>query len=207
MGKRTLYNLRQLREKKYTEIDLGEEFSQIMGKPEARFAAMLYGPSGSGKSVFALRLAAEFARRYGKTLYVSHEEATNKTLQNRIVEFGIDAQRLWVADQWPFEKVLEKTRTNHYRFIVFDSVQYMKLTPAQLKQLFAEFPKRKLSVAMVSFGGAKPGNTTGANALLHACDVKLHFYNGTVTSHGRYLKQVLRKTLFKVQIEAQGGLF
>lgn len=207
MAKRTLFNLRQISEKKYVEIDLGEEFSSLMGKPEARFAAMAYGPSGSGKSVFALRLANEFSKRYGKTLYVSHEEAANKTLRDRIAEYGIDSKKLWIADQWSFEKVLEKNRTGHYRLLVFDSVQYMRFTPEQLKTLFAAFPKRKMAVLLISFGSSKPGSTDGANKLLHACDVKLHFYQGQVYSHGRYIKHPIKKQLFKAAQAVQGGLF
>lgn len=187
----------QLKAKKYETIDLGDRFRELFGTIQTKFAIMIYGPSGCGKSVLTLELC-QALEKHGKTLYNSHEEQDNMTLQDRINNFNIDSKKLTIAVSVPFEEMVNKIRKGHYSYCVIDSVQFMAFTYDQLKEL-KELAKRKkkFGIIMVSRGDAKykPKN---AIEHLHACDVKCFMKNGYADVESRYLKEDVRKQIFKI---------
>jgi archaellum biogenesis ATPase FlaH len=197
-----IISLKSLKKKQYETLDLGAEYAALLGTLQTRFVMMLYGQSGSGKSVFALQLAARLARE-GKVLYNSHEEKDNKTLQDRVNMFGVDAARLYIGVSLDFDQMVEKIRRNHYHFVVIDSVQYMSFTYDQLIRLNELFRrKKKFGVIMVSFGSS-PGNPDRARDLLHASDVKCRFHDGRLTVVSRYLEYPVGKILFRTGSKQQ----
>lgn len=207
MGARDIFNVKTIQEKKYDTLELGE-YDKLFGCCESRFTAMLYGHSGSGKSVFALELADYLAKNVGKTLYNSHEEKVNQTLQSRINDWNIGASKLFFGNALKFDRMMDVIRKNYYRVVVIDSVNYMDFTGEQLKELRTVFAKRKLVVVMVSFGdkmGAPSGGTCGKD-LLHASDVKCFFKGGKLNITSRYLKAPVDKNLFG-RVDPQLKLF
>lgn len=192
---RKIFSIKSIREKRYRYASLDPYYAALMGEPEMRFVAMFYGKSGSGKSVFCLKFADYYARNFGKVLYNSHEERTGKTIQDRIKEYDIYANRLWVADRMSFDEMCKSIEKNYYRMVVIDSVQYMGFTMDQLKELLERFSKRHLAVVMVSFG-TKLGSPVGGTDLLHASDIKGFFFNGQVHFISRYLNRPVNKQLF-----------
>lgn len=189
-------NVAQLLAKKYTDVELGE-FKEELGNIEGKTVITYYGPAGSGKSVRALQLANLLAAKYGKTLYNSHEERLNKTLQDRVRSFNIDSPNLKLADGWDFDTLMERTKKNKYRVVVIDSVQYMKFTIEQFRKFKHEFRKRNIIVIMLQFGTGlgKPGDKD----LLHASDVKVYVNNGKLISLSRYNSKPCKKTLFSTK--------
>ena len=131
---RDIYNVKTIREKKYDTLDLGE-YNHLLGECESRFVMTLYGHSGSGKSVFALRFADYFAKYVGKTLYNSHEEKINQTLRDRIKEWNINAPKLFFGNSLKFGRMVDVIRKNRYRAVFIDSVKYMDFTDEQLQEL------------------------------------------------------------------------
>ena len=188
-----IFNVKSVRERNYDTLDLGERFNELLGRPEAKFTAMLYGGSGCGKSVFALQLADYFAKHYGKVLYNSHEEI-NQTLSNRIQSFNIDAPKLYFGNKLDLDEMMHKIKRNYYRMVIIDSVQYMEFTEEQYKYLRETFAKRKLAIVMVSFG--TKGNPTKAKDLLHASDIKAFFKDGKIDVMSSYLSKPKVKRLF-----------
>jgi hypothetical protein len=193
---RDIYNVKTIQDKRYDTLDLGE-YNGLFGRCESRFVVTLYGHSGSGKSVFALRLADYFAKNIGKTLYNSHEEKINQTLRDRINEWNIDAPRLFFGNALKFERMVDVIRKNYYRAVFIDSVKYMDFTDAQLKELREIFAKRKLAIVMVNFGEklGVPSGTSGKD-LLHASDVKCFFKGGRLNVTSRYLQAPVDRVLF-----------
>jgi predicted ATP-dependent serine protease len=192
---REIFNIKSIREKKFHRLELIPEYAELMGIPERKFTGIFYGESGSGKSVKALQFADYFAKNFGKVLYNSHEEKVNQTIQDRIFNFNINAQRLWIANGISFERMCGYIEKNYYRLIIIDSVKYMNFTIDQLKELRERFAKRLLSVIMVDFGESK-GKPASGRDLIHASDVKMYFKNGRVHSVSRYLDQPSEKQLF-----------
>jgi predicted ATP-dependent serine protease len=195
MAKRVIFNIKTIKEKKFHKLELSPEYADLMGIPERRFTSIFYGESGSGKSVLALQYANYFAKNFGKVLYNSHEETINQTIQDRINNFNIDAQKLWVANGVDFDEMCNLIERNYYRLVIIDSVKYMNFTIDQLKELRRRFAKRLLSVLMIDFGETK-GKPASGKDLIHASDVKMYFKNGRVYSISRYLDQPSEKQLF-----------
>lgn len=187
----------QLKNKRYDTIDLGDRFRELFGTMQTKFVIMVYGPSGCGKSVLALELC-QALEKYGKTLYNSHEEQDNMTLQDRIKNFNIDSKKLTIAVSVPFDEMVRKIKKGHYCYCVIDSVQFMAFTYDQLKEL-KELAKRKkkFGIIMVSRGDKKY-NPKNAIEHLHACDVKCFMKNGFADVESRYLKNDVRKQIFKI---------
>lgn len=198
MAKKRIFSIKAIKEKKYQYLDLAPEYAFLMGEAEKKFIGLFYGESGSGKSVFTLQFAAYFARNFGKVLYNSHEEGANKTIQDRVNNFNIDAKRLWIADTFSFEEMCSYIEKNYYRLVIIDSVKYMNFTVDQLKRLRELFAKRQLSIIMIDFGKSK-GNPASGIDLLHAADIKLYFKNGRVHALSRYLGKPVEKQLFTPQ--------
>lgn len=190
-----IFSIKTIKEKKFQTLDLCPEYAYLMGYPEKRFTGIHYGQSGSGKSVLTLQFADYFARNFGKVLYNSHEEKISQTIQDRINNFNIDADKLYVANGLSFDRMCHYIQRNYYRLVIIDSVDYMKFTVDQLKELRTHFAKRLLSVIMVDFGKTE-GNPKSGYDLIHASDVKLFFKNGRVHSTSRYLDQPIEKQLF-----------
>ena len=195
-----------LMKKRYKPVKTGP-YTQLIGGIDGNCTITAYGPSGMGKSVFILKLANHLAGAFGKVLYNSHEEALNKSLQDRVRNFVPNLHhKVYFADSWPFETMLQKIKVNKYRVLVIDSVQYMRFTAEQLKTLRETYKKRQIIVIMVSFGTAL-GKTRGADDLLHDSDVKLYFSKGKVYSQSRYMGNALvtQKLFEATEIPAMDG--
>jgi archaellum biogenesis ATPase FlaH len=206
MAAREIFNVRTIRERKYHTLSLGDSYNNLFGEPEAKFTAMCYGPSGSGKSVFTLQLANYIAANIGKVLYNSHEERVNQTIQQRIREYEINSEKLFFGNALSFETMMDKIRRNYYRVVVIDSVQYMQFTYEQFREMRAAFTKRHLGVIMVSFGSSE-GNPDRAKDLLHASDIKLFFKSGSVKVVSRYTGKPVSRLLFRPQKDSTPTLF
>ncbi len=204
MAQRKIFNIKSVKGKSYKTLDIGD-YNQLFGRPESKFTAMNYGASGGGKSVFTLQFGAYYANNIGKVLYNSHEEGVNQSLRDRIVEFEIDAPRLYFGNKLSYEEMCYKIERNYYRLVIIDSVQYMNFTYEQLKELRERFNRRLLSVMMVSFGNTK-GSPDKAKELLHASDIKAFFKNGRVNITSRYLSKPVDKVLYQPQQATTQGL-
>ena len=190
-------NLRQLAAKRDVEVNFGK-YQDIMGDVDGNCNIIIYGMGGGGKSVLAMQLSYELALLYGKALYNSHEEKTNRTFKKRANDFLPPFNPLvkfHTGEEYDFETLCRYIERSKYRVVVIDSVQYMRFTVEQLTEMRQRFKRRKFILIMISFGTGV-GSTDGANKLLHACDVKLHVKNGKLTSHGRGLDAVVVKQLF-----------
>jgi archaellum biogenesis ATPase FlaH len=207
--KARIINIKTLKEKKYDELDLGEYYNKLFGQVESKTLFFFYGTSGSGKSVFTMSFANFLCDHIKlKGLYCSHEEALKKSMRDRANNFKIESKRLYIGQNIDFNTLLDKIRRNYYRLAIIDSVQYMRFTYEQLKQLNAEFTKRKLIVILASFGTAYK-NPSCSNEIMHACDVKVFFDAGVATIDSRYLDTVKKIRLFSPQTTAiqQQSLF
>jgi len=197
MAARNIFSVKSVKEKKYRTLDIGE-YAKLFGFPEGKFVAIFYGSAGSGKSVFALKFADFYAKNIGKVLYNSHEEGVRQTLKDRIVEHNIDAQRLYFGNALSFDEMMHKIKRNYYRLVIIDSIQYMGFSYAQLKQIRETFPKRHLSLILVSFGSKnQPQN---AKDHFHASDIKAFFENGRLHVISRYTSRPVSKQLFSEQV-------
>lgn len=190
-----IFSIKAIKAKRYDTIDLGEYYNNLLGNIESRTAIFAYGTSGSGKSVFILKLSDHFSIKHGKAIYNSHEEATKKSIQDRINNFEISSVKLFIGEQISFDDMMRKIKSNYYRLAVIDSVQYMQFTYAQLIELNETFKKRKIVLIIVSSGQAykKPDCSKD---IMHACDVKMFFDKGEAIVDSRYKNQTVKTRIF-----------
>jgi DNA replication protein DnaC len=201
-----IYSVKRLQRKKFKPVAVGE-YSSVLGEIEGNCNVIAYGSSGSGKTTFILKLANYLSKKYGKALYVSYEEDTNKSVVERTKRWNIDSEKLYFAGRMNYDQLVDKVHKNKYRVLVIDSLQYANFTYQNLIDFRARFKKRNIILLMLSFGNAL-GKTLGFNDHLHASDVKLYFNQGELTSVSRYLGSVVKKQLFKPEeVKSEGALF
>lgn len=188
-------NVKQLRARKYKEVDLGE-YSELLGDIEGKCLMFAYGPPAGGKSTWVLKLVNYLSEKYGKTLYDSHEEGINKTLQSRVIENNIDGPKLYFIAGLSHEQRMAFIRRRKPRVVVIDSVQMARLTYAQLIEMREMFRKRNIIFILVSFGKGLY-QCAGAESLHHSADIKLHFRSGMLTAQSRYTGKQIKVRLFK----------
>lgn len=201
--KQRIININTLKEKKYDELDLGSYYNDLFGTIESKTSIFIYGSPGSGKSVFTIKLANEYADLIGKTLYNSHEEALKKSMRDRAINFNLCSKKLYIGATLDFDYLVKKITSNHYRMVIIDSVQYMSLTYEQIKTLNSLFAKRKIIFVYVSFGNAYK-NPKCSHDIMHSCDIKLYFDAGMLTIDSRYKSEITKVKLFTPK-KAQGA--
>lgn len=201
-----LLSVKDLKEKNFKIIQFSPEWAEKYGNPEKGFSALFYGPSGSGKSVEALKLADYIADTHGKVLYNSCEERISKSLQERVQEHGIGSQRLYFGDNMTFEELMAKLEKGRFAAVFIDSLQYMNFTYDQYKQ----FKKRYPSVALVFISQVNNrGTVNGGEKFIHAVDIKVNIVAGLAEIRSRFLqKGHVKVRLFgKEKQPAQTSLF
>jgi GTPase SAR1 family protein len=206
-----MFNNRSLREKKFHSVMDTEKakahpelayWRNILGDMEGRCKIMVYGRSGSGKSVLVLRLAQFLSQIYGKAAYNSWEERVNKTLKLRVENFDITSPTLWFLDSNDYEELCTRIEKLYLRIVVIDSVQYAKFTKDQLLDIERRFAKRHIIYILVSFGTVE-FKTRGADDLLHACDIKIYVSRGKAHVTNRYLHKKAIIELFDEELSIE----
>ena len=182
MGK--IISLKALRERRFKSLAFTGFWKELIGEPEQNFKVLCYGPEKSGKSTLVIKLANYLAENFGKCLYNSHEEGHSKTFQDRIERNNIGSENLFIGHKVSFEDMMsESFRKKYYKFVVIDSLQYMKLTYEQYKQLTERY--RNMSFIFISQMNGR-GKIKGGTDIAHAVDVKIHCFEGMARVESRF---------------------
>lgn len=184
----------ELTKKTFVTLDFEGEWLERYGNPEQNFKAIFYGPSGSGKSVEALKLSQYIAENLGRVLYNSHEEGLGKSLQDRVITHEITSKKITFADRMPFKEMCEKALKGRYKTVVIDSVQDMRFTYSNFKRFRDRFPRK--SIILINQANAR-GSLKGSTDILHACDIKARFDGGKITVRSRFLTGYYEGVLFQ----------
>lgn len=133
----------EMLKKKFKILELVGEWLEMLGKPEANGTWIIWGKSGSGKSVLSM-LVAKMLTEFGKVAYDALEEGSRLTMQKRIIDFGMTEDKVRrnfvILNREPIEILKERLRKPKHPTIVFiDSVQYSGLTKKQYIALKEEF--------------------------------------------------------------------
>ena len=164
--------LSELKQLKFETIKLNSEYSELIGEPESNFYATIYGQPGNGKSTWTIKLAEYLSNNFGKVLYNSSEEGISKSLQNKANLISSDY--LHFGNCKDYQSLRSEMKKGHYRFIVLDSINDMKLSPEDLKELRKEFYKCGFIGILQS---TKDGKFKGSNEFAHDADIKIRLEN------------------------------
>ena len=134
---------RDLRDYRYDQYEFEGKWYDLVGKPGKKFHMMVYGRPKQGKSYFCFDLA-QYLSNFGKVLYIAAEEGFSATLQKKLEDMGGDNDNLDFANFRDYETIKNALPGHDYRFVVIDSVNYIKIEPEEIEQLKADNPRMAL---------------------------------------------------------------
>ncbi len=163
----------QLGQKKFNVMPFDGVWKSFIGEPEINFSAIVYGPSGNGKTSFCVKFA-KYLTNFGKVLYLSHEEGISKTIQvafNRENMHEVNGKIIIAEKATLPELIAYLSKRNSPSIVFLDSLDYMKLTVEQYKILRSKFPKKAFII--VSWGTFKKPNCKAGEDIEFMSDVKI----------------------------------
>lgn len=187
-----LVSSRDLRKRKYNCFPFDGKWKDFFGLPSYAFHLAVHGKPGEGKSTFCVQFADYLAKNFGKVVYVSGEEGLSKTVQDKIINNGIDNPYLFFADIKSFNEI--KTEIpNEYHFIFIDSLDTLRIDSVKLKELKEHYPQ---SAFITISQSTKDGKMRGSQEITHDTDIAAKVENGiAITTKNRFQA---RGTEFKV---------
>lgn len=176
----------QLAQKRFICYDFTGEWKESLGTPEKNFSAIIYGPSGEGKTDFCVKLA-KYVSQFAKVLYVTHEEGISSTIQeafgrNNMHEVSgrvIVAEKAFIPDLIAYLK-----KRNSPGIVILDSLDYMNLTKEQYKQLRAAFPNK--AIIIISWSDGKAPLSQHGKSIEYMCDIKIRVSQYRAHPRSRY---------------------
>jgi hypothetical protein len=178
----------------YDQYEFTGKWERFMGKPQVGFHAMVFGIPKSGKSILCTQLARYLADNFGSVLYVAAEEGFSLTLQNKLREFGSECENLHYANFREFDHIRTALQNNDFNFVFLDSVNFMKITPEQLRQLKQE----NQGVSFITIQQAtKDGKFRGSQEYAHDADVIINVANGEAHQQGRFREPSIMRVFKK----------
>jgi hypothetical protein len=186
----------------YEKYPFTGKWQKFIGQPSIGFHAMVFGIPKSGKSILCTQMAKYLSDNFGSVLYVAAEEGFSMTLQNKLREFGMASENLHYANFREYEQIKAALQNNDFNFVFLDSVNFMKITPEQMRELKAENPQ----TAFITIQQAtKDGKFRGSQEYAHDADVIINVANGVATQQGRFcepsMMRVFKKGTYQEQQE------
>jgi len=173
---------RDLKDYRYDNYDFDGKWLDLIGKPAKKFHMMVYGRPKQGKSYFCFDLA-QYLSNFGKVLYIAAEEGFSATLQKKLEDMGGDNDNLDFANFRDYDTIKNALPGHDYRFVVIDSVNYIRIEPEQIEELKADNPRMALITVQQA---TKDGKFRGSQQFAHNCDIIIEVIQGVAHSTGRF---------------------
>jgi hypothetical protein len=171
----------ELLKMKFDTLEFTGRFLELIGKPEKRFAGIIWGLPKGGKSNLSLRFADYLQEFFGKVLYIAAEEGKSVSMQDKIKAIGgSDVTFLQSRDR---EEIRAFIKANSFDFIFIDSINVAGIDDLFLEGIKQENPKTSI-VAIVQ--ATKGGNFKGDQSLEHNCDFVIKVIKGIAYHKGRF---------------------
>lgn len=178
-----LVSSRELRKRKYNCFPFTGKWKDFFGLPSYAFHLAVHGKPGEGKSTFCVQFADYLAKNFGKVVYVSGEEGLSKTVQDKIINNGIDNPYLMFADIKSYDEIKAEI-PNEYHFIFIDSLDTLRIDAAKLKALKEHYPQ---SAFITISQSTKDGKMRGSLEITHDTDIAAKVENGVaITTKNRF---------------------
>lgn len=171
----------QLEQYEYPKYDFEGRWEQFFGDPSINCHYMIFGLPKSGKSTFCMHFAKYLADTQGDVLYVAAEEGFSQTLKNKLTNFGLTSKRMNFGNYREAEPILEVA--GQFDFIFIDSVNFINISPEQIRDLKQSNPNLSLITIQQS---TKDGNFKGNQEYAHDADSIVRIEDGVATQQGRF---------------------
>jgi hypothetical protein len=173
---------RDLKDYRYDCYDFDGKWDDLVGKPAKKFHMMVYGRPKQGKSYFCFDLA-QYLSNFGKVLYIAAEEGFSATLQKKLQDMGGDNPNLDFANFRDYETIKNEIPRHDYRFVIIDSVNYIRIEPEEIETLKEENPRMALITVQQA---TKDGKFRGSQQYAHNCDIIIEVIEGVAYHQGRF---------------------
>ena len=173
---------RDLKDYRYDCYDFDGKWEDLVGKPSKKFHMMVYGRPKQGKSYFCFDLA-QYLSNFGKVLYIAAEEGFSATLQKKLQDMGGDNPNLDFANFRDYETIKNALPGHDYRFVIIDSVNYIRIEPEEIETLKEENPRMALITVQQA---TKDGKFRGSQQYAHNCDIIIEVIEGVAYHQGRF---------------------
>ena len=173
---------RDLKDYRYDCYDFDGKWEDLVGKPSKKFHMMVYGRPKQGKSYFCFDLA-QYLSNFGKVLYIAAEEGFSATLQKKLQDMGGDNPNLDFANFRDYETIKNALPGHDYRFVIIDSVNYIRIEPEEIETLKEQNPRMALITVQQA---TKDGKFRGSQQYAHNCDIIIEVIEGVAYHQGRF---------------------
>jgi predicted ATP-dependent serine protease len=184
--------------KTYTTIEMlagahgrtmSPEWQAAIGLPSVGFSMLIYGPSGNGKTTFALKLCKEL-NRFGQVYYNSVEQGQGLSLQQALRQCNMEEcehHPFMIGDRDNFNDMVEKlsVKRQKTRFAVIDSLQYIELTVERFKLLQQKLPHISFIIISHVTGDNQPAGAH-AKTIRFMAEIKTKVLKGVAISDSRF---------------------
>jgi hypothetical protein len=182
-------NSQELANYKYESYPFTGAWRDFIGEPSKNFHCMVFGKPKQGKSIFSVKFA-KYLTNYGRVLYIAAEEGFSKTLQKKLMDFGMINPNLDFSNSRDFAAIQSILSSTPYDFVVIDSVNFMRLEPEEIEVL----KKNNPNTAFVTVQQAtKDGKFRGSQEFAHNCDIIVEVNAGVATQTGRFAEHSTMK--------------
>lgn len=168
--------------KQYVTYPFSGDWYNLIGLPEVGFSAIIYGPSGHGKSTFAMRFA-RYLTQFGRVLIISSEEGHRKTMQDKILHSGatnIEGDKIVIAEANNLNEVQAAIKAYSTPFVVIDSINHLNISVEELEGLKTAYKGNKTTFIAI-MQATKEGEIRGNSQYKHNTDLVLRIENQTAT--------------------------
>jgi predicted ATP-dependent serine protease len=184
------FSFTELATYQFSRYDLSAEWTEVLGKIEHGFHAIIWGGSGSGKTTFALKMCGELTK-FGRVYYNALEQGFSGSLQDNAKAACLTAEQLQKIRgvTHTFEEMMADLKKNRAKFIFIDSVQYMGkfgMTYTQYKEMKEFCKKGKKSIIMISHAEKDNPKGNHAKAIRYDVDIKIRASAGVALAESRY---------------------
>jgi hypothetical protein len=181
LGIQELYN------KSYKIIDLPQKWKDHIGMLEDNFKAIIWGESGHGKTNYLVMLIKELAKLGYLIDFISYEEVHGYSIQRTFTRHDmIEVKgKIRIIEPLSFEELMIRLkRKKSAKVVVFDSLQYSRITFDQYKELKQTF-KKKILIFNSHADGKKPSGKV-ADDIRYDVGVKIYVNEFRAFPRSRY---------------------
>lgn len=161
------------------------EWMSHMGQPERSGSWIIWGPSGNGKTRYALMLG-KYLTQFGRVAYNSLEEGISQSLKRAIMDCGlVGVRRFILLDKEPITDLILRLQKPKSPDVVFiDSIQYSGLNYRDYRQL-RDTNRNKLFIFISHADGKEPAGRT-AKSVRYDANIKIYVEGYRAFAASRY---------------------
>jgi hypothetical protein len=162
MALKRALSVNDIRKFRANTLNFEGEWLESIGCPELTGTWIVWGNSSNGKTRYSLQLA-KYLARFCRVAYNTLEEGLSKSIQNAIIDVGMDevSHRFILLDKEPIADLTERLRKKKSPdVVIIDSLQYTGMNYAEYRALRDEF-RKKLFIFISHADGNDPKGNVG----------------------------------------------